>query len=90
MYGYKKRVLQGNSLVYSLVQSHYKTGRAIIVTTFILCAQFLLVASSSFIPTSNFGMLTAFGLFMALIFDLFLMPALVIAFYYRTKPTAEK
>jgi hypothetical protein len=83
MYGYKKRLAKGNSLVYSLVQSHYKAGRAIIVTTFILCAQFLLVATSSFIPTAHFGLLTAIGLLMALLFDLFLMPAIVIAFYHK-------
>jgi len=90
MYGYKKRLAKGNSLVYSLVQSHYKTGRAIIVTTFILCAQFLLVATSSFIPTAHFGLLTAIGLLMALLFDLFLMPAMVIAFYHKKETVTKR
>ena len=83
VYGFKKRLDRGSSVLYALVQSYYKTGRAIVVTTMILCAQFLLVASADFIPISHFGLLTAIGLFIALIFDLVLLPALIVVFFHR-------
>ncbi len=84
LYGYKKRLDSGCSVLYALVQSYYKTGRAIVVTTMILCAQFLLVATADFVPISHFGLLTAIGLFIALIFDLILLPALIVIFYHKT------
>ena len=82
-HGFKKRIDKGVSTVFALVQSYYKTGRAIIVTTVILCAQFFLLAFSEFVPTSHFGLLTAMGLLMALLFDLLLLPALIILFYQK-------
>ncbi len=84
-HGFKKRIDKGNSAVYALTQSYYKTGRAVIVTTIILCAQFFLLAFSKFVPTAHFGLLTATGLLMALIFDLLLLPALIIIFYARSR-----
>ena len=42
-HAYKKRIDKGCSVVYSIVQSYYKTGRALIVTTIILCSQFFLL-----------------------------------------------
>ena len=84
-HNYKKRVDKGNSVIYSIVQSYYKTGRALVVTTVILCAQFLLLYFSEFVPTSHFGLLAATGLIMALIFDLMLLPALIVVLYHRPK-----
>ncbi len=83
LHGFKKRIDKGVSTVFALVQSYYKTGRAIIVTTVILCAQFFLLAFSEFVPTAHFGLLTAMGLLMALFFDLLLLPALIILFYQK-------
>jgi len=84
-HGFKKRLDKGCSVVFSLVQSYYKTGRAVVATTIILCSQFLLLAFSNFIPTAHFGLLTAIGLLMALLFDLLLLPALIILFYKKKK-----
>ena len=82
-HGFKKRLDKGVSTVFALVQSYYKTGRAIVVTTIILCSQFLLLSFSEFIPTAHFGLLTAIGLFMALVFDLLLLPAVIVLFYKK-------
>jgi predicted RND superfamily exporter protein len=82
-HGYKKRIDKGVSVIFALMQSYYKVGRAIIVTTFILCAQFLLLSFSQFVPTAHFGLLTATGLLMALIFDLLLLPALIVVLHHK-------
>ncbi len=81
LHGYYKRLENGHSVIYSLAQSYFKTGRALLATTLILCAQFFLVSLSQFVPTAHFGMLTAVGLLMALLFDLLLLPALIVVFY---------
>ncbi|MCP3852185.1 MAG: MMPL family transporter [Gammaproteobacteria bacterium] len=82
-HNYKKRIDKGNSVIYSVVQSYYKTGRALVVTTIILCAQFFLLFFSEFVPTAHFGLLTAIGLIMALVFDLLLLPALIVVLYHK-------
>ena len=54
-------------------------------TTLILCAQFFLMVSSSFVPTANFGLLTGTGLLAALLFDLLVLPALLVLLFGRKK-----
>jgi len=82
-HNYKKRLNRGSSVIFSLIHSYYKTGRAILVTTIILSSQFLLLSFSDFIPTAHFGLLTAIGLIMAFIFDLLLLPSLIIIFFHK-------
>ncbi len=91
-YDFKRRIKRGEAFVFALAQSFCKTGRALVVTTIILCSQFLLVSCSESIPTSYFGLLTAFGLFMALIFDLLLLPAMLVLMrsrYANQRPAGE-
>jgi len=52
-------------------------GRAIVFTTIVLSFSFSLFAFSSFTPNQNFGVVTASALFIALIVDLFYLPALL-------------
>jgi hypothetical protein len=52
-------------------------------TTIILSAQFLVLTLSQFVPTTHFGLLTSIGLVAALIFDLMLLPALLMIIYSR-------
>ena len=52
-------------------------GRAIIFTTLILSVSFSLFIFSDFNPNKNFGIVTALALIIALITDLFLLPALL-------------
>jgi hypothetical protein len=47
-------------------------------TTIILSAQFLILTLSLFQPTSHFGLLTSIGLWAALLFDLLLLPSILI------------
>ncbi|HYW75864.1 MAG TPA: MMPL family transporter [Gammaproteobacteria bacterium] len=75
-YATKRRA--GCGLAASLMRAYQRAGRAVVATTLILSVQFLLLVASSFVPTKEFGLLTAIGLLSALVFDLLLLPALLV------------
>ena len=77
-YGYKERIRQGRGVVFSLLRTYSQAGRAVVATTLVLSVQMLLLALSEFIPTIEFGVLTAIGLVAALVFDLLVLPALLV------------
>ena len=77
-HSYIRRRRKGIGLVLALMRGYTQVGRAITATTFILCSQLLLLCASDFIPTIEFGFLTSLGLLAALLFDLFLLPALLV------------
>lgn len=79
-YGYVKRARKGLGVAYSLLRTYRQAGRAVTTTTIILCTQFLLLTGSAFVPTTEFGLLTSIGLLAALVFDLLLLPALLVVF----------
>ena len=87
-HGFRHRLAQGINPVMALARSYREAGRAIVVTTIILSAQFLILTSSDFVPTRNFGLLTTIGLLAALLFDLLLLPALLIVLHGRSSPVA--
>ncbi len=84
--GFRRRVRAGISPVLAMVRTYRSAGRAVTTTTVILCAQFLVLLSSDFVPTRHFGLLTAIGLLTALLFDLLLLPALLILLYGKDSP----
>jgi len=84
--GFRRRVRAGISPVLAIVRTYRSAGRAVTTTTVILCVQFLVLMSSDFVPTRFFGMLTAIGLLTALLFDLLLLPALLILLYGKDSP----
>jgi predicted RND superfamily exporter protein len=53
------------------------SGKAMMITTIVLCAGFLVFLGSNMDNLFNFGILTASAITMALIADLFLLPALM-------------
>jgi len=75
--GYHKRIKNGVRPIVALVKSYRINGRAISVTTVILCTQYFVLATSDFIPTYQFGLMTGIGLIAALFFDIILLPALL-------------
>lgn len=89
-HGFIHRVNQGLSPVLALVRTYQQAGRAVMTTTIILCAQFLLLLASAFVPMGHFGALASTGLVAALIFDLVLLPAILILIFHRPKkPSAS-
>lgn len=88
-HGFRRRVAQGVSPVLAIARTYRQAGRAVVTTTVILSAQFLILVASEFVPTRNFGLLTTIGLVAALIFDLVLLPALLIVLYGPNRPFAR-
>lgn len=81
---FKYELLQGRTKLYALKRAYMTTGKAMIITTFILCAGFILLIFSSFLGTAIMGMLLCFTLFLALIADMTLLPVLLLL-YYKVK-----
>ncbi|MFA7274092.1 MAG: MMPL family transporter [Crocinitomicaceae bacterium] len=79
---------KGRTILYALKRSYLTTGKAMIITTFILCAGFVLLVFSSFQGTVVMGLLLSLTLFLALIADLTLLPVLLL-FFYRKKGLKE-
>jgi predicted RND superfamily exporter protein len=68
----------GKSVLYCVKRSFLSTGKAVIVTSLILCGGFFSLISSGFESTFYFGLLISITLFIAVMTDLLLFPLLVI------------
>jgi predicted RND superfamily exporter protein len=77
-HGYTSRMNAGSSAVWALARTYRQAGRAVMTTTIILGTQFMILVVSLFQPTSHFGLLTSIGLYAALLFDLLLLPSLLV------------
>jgi len=77
-HGYIRRINTGVRPVQALARTFSQAGRAVVSTTVILSAQFMILITSLFQPTAHFGLLTSIGLWAALVFDLLLLPAIII------------
>jgi len=77
-HGYISRINAGIRPVQALARTFSQAGRAVVTTTIILSTQFMILITSLFQPTTHFGMLTSVGLWAALLFDLLLLPAMLI------------
>ena len=75
---YIKRKRAGRGTILSIMRAYQHAGRAIVATTFVLSSQFLIIATSDFLPTRNFGFLSAASIVAALIFDLLVLPAVIV------------
>lgn len=80
---YKFELMKGKSPLYALKRSYLTTGKAMILTTLILCSGFLLLMLSSFMGTYYMGILMCVTLFIALIADITILPVLLMLFYKR-------
>ncbi len=82
-HGVKLRLAAGASPVFAIARSYEAVGRAVLATAAILIGQFLVLAASDFKPTANFGLMTATALTAGLVFELLLLPALLVLWYSR-------
>ncbi len=76
---------KGKTTALAIRRTYMSTGRAIVLTTGILCAGFLTLIFSSFLGTFYMGLSITLALIFALIADLFLLPVLVLNFYKGEK-----
>ncbi|WP_027420488.1 efflux RND transporter permease subunit [Crocinitomix catalasitica] len=81
----KLELNKGKSFVYALKRTYLSTGRAIIITTLILCSGFLMLIFSDFLGTFYVGLLISLTLFFALLADLLILPALLLLFPLSTQ-----
>lgn len=79
----KLEIGKGKPFFYALKRTYMSTGRAIILTTLILCSGFLLLLFSDFLGTFYVGLLISCTLFFALLADLIFLPVLLILFYNK-------
>ena len=86
---FRYELSKGKSKMYALKRSYMTTGKAMILTTLILCSGFLLLVMSSFMGTFYMGIMLCVTLFVALIADLTILPVLMLLFY-RSKNDSVK
>jgi len=91
MYNFKLYYFQGNSCQKSVEKTLLTSGRAMLLTSMILCSGFFVYMFSSLYHLKDFGMLAGFAVLLALIADFFLTPALMTVFYSHPlpKPVAQ-
>lgn len=82
---YLQELRLGKSNLYALKRTFISTGKAIVLTSVILCAGFLLLMFSDFLGTFYVGLLISLTLLFALMADLFLLPVLLMIFYPNRK-----
>lgn len=80
---YKIESSKDKSMLYSLKRTYLSTGKAIILTTLILCGGFISLIFSDFKSTFLIGTYVGLILFAAVITDLLLLPILLIKIKYK-------
>jgi hypothetical protein len=81
----KLELNKGFGLMTAIRRSYVSTGKAIIVTTLILCGGFLTLLLSNFSSTFTMGLLVSITLFMAVIIDLTILPLMLIKLLGKRK-----
>ncbi len=76
---------KGKSIVYALKRTYLSTGKAIIVTSLILCSGFLILVASAITSTFYIGLLVSLTLLFAVLSDLFFLPVLILLFFQEPK-----
>ncbi len=71
-----------NNIKEAIINSHKSIGKAMFYTSTIIIVGFILLVLSNFIPTIYFGLLIVLAMFMAILADLLLLPALL---YLKSK-----
>jgi len=82
---FKLELNKGKSKLYALKSTFISTGRAIVLTSVILCSGFLMLIFSDFLGTFYMGLMISLTLIFAVVADLFLLPILLILFYNPKK-----
>ncbi|MCB0481903.1 MAG: MMPL family transporter [Flavobacteriales bacterium] len=81
---------KGKHILYALKRTYLSTGKAIIVTSLILCSGFSILIASDISSTFYIGLLVSTTLLFAVLSDLFFLPVLVIMFYQNPKKRKRK
>jgi len=82
---FKLELNKGKSVPYALKRTIIGTGKAIVLTSAILCSGFLLLLFSDFLGTFYMGLMISITLLFAVLADLFLLPILILYFFGKKK-----
>ncbi len=69
---------KGRSFLYAMKSAYLTTGKAIIITSLILCGGFLTLMFSEFLSTFQIGIFVTLVLFFAVVTDLLLLPVILL------------
>jgi uncharacterized protein len=78
-----RREIRSHEVAEALRRTYLSTGKAIILTSLILCSGFLTLCLSDFLSTFYIGLLISLTLLLALLADMILLPALIFRFYQK-------
>lgn len=87
---FKFELQKGKSKLYALKRTYITTGKAMILTTLILCCGFAMLIFSSFMGTFIMGLMITVTLLSALILDLTVLPILILIFYHPKEKQVVK
>jgi len=74
---YKSALQKGKNIIDSIEEALLLSGNAVIITTIVLVLGFGTFLLSDFAMYSNFGLISSIALFLAMVFDLLLLPAII-------------
>ena len=75
------QLAQGRTLAAAVKRSFLATGKAIVVTSLILCGGFMTLTTSSFLGTFHIGLLISLTLLFAVVADLTFLPWMVLRWF---------
>lgn len=84
---FKIELAKGSTKTYALKRAYLERGKAMILSSLILCCGFSMLIFSTFMGSFYMGILISITLFVALISDLTLLPVLVLLFFRAPKTT---
>ena len=87
---FRIELAKGKSKSYALKTAYLERGKAMILSSLVLCCGFSLLIFSNFSGSFYMGVLISITLFIALISDLTLLPILVLMFYKTPKTPKPK
>jgi uncharacterized protein len=92
IHNFKTYYLQGNGCQKAVEKTFLTTGRAMLLTSMILCSAFFIYLFSSLYHLKDFGMLAGLAVLLALAADFFVTSALMTVFYSRpaAKPVNQE
>jgi predicted RND superfamily exporter protein len=86
MHNYQRYFLRSHDLADSVMKTLKSTGMAITFTTLVLTAAFLVFVFNTMLEWVFFGIVASFCIFMALLADITLAPALLSALHKKQNP----
>ncbi|KIX12572.1 efflux RND transporter permease subunit [Dethiosulfatarculus sandiegensis] len=89
MHNFRRYYFETNNVAESIRLTLFTTGRAMLVTSIVLCAGFFLYMFASMNNLFHFGLLTGTTILLALAADFFLAPALMVLAHKKDKPEAS-